>query len=486
MKHKITLSILLFGLFIINPVQAQNNSSFTKTFGSHLDERSFDLIEGNAGDILVAGYQESSSGDYEAIAYLLDSLGNLKTKKIFSDVNIFYELTQHDSNYIFFGVKSNQSKPYDTRLVVVKTDFNLNLVDSFNVFLMDTLAVGEINTIVDNRGNYVSSGFLFDPYQNFSPVSFVYQISKNGDMKRHKLGPYTGYNSNLSDQIIIEHFDKQGYYLFDQVNDDGSHIVYLDSNLNIVPSRSIEKYDMQYHTNKSYRATKISSHELLYIDAIYNKNYNIIVVDTANQFNYVKEFGESNYYDRPLNGLSKYDNNLFISGTYFPSLTIADFSNDTNGIRIIKMDTAFNVHWEREIDRNAWFLYSAVYATKDGGCLVAAPVYDADTMNFHHDIVLFKIDANGNITGTHRIEDAAGQSLSVYPNPGDDYFSFNLPIGKATLQVFNQNGKLLFDQPLTGKGSQKIDMKQYASGVYFLRLIDDKQRIVGTAKWIKR
>ncbi|MCF8219623.1 MAG: T9SS type A sorting domain-containing protein, partial [Bacteroidales bacterium] len=47
------------------------------------------------------------------------------------------------------------------------------------------------------------------------------------------------------------------------------------------------------------------------------------------------------------------------------------------------------------------------------------------------------------------------------------------------------NGQLLFKQPLT-KGRNKIDMKPYASGIYYLRLTNEQNRNVGAGKWIKR
>ncbi len=61
----------------------------------------------------------------------------------------------------------------------------------------------------------------------------------------------------------------------------------------------------------------------------------------------------------------------------------------------------------------------------------------------------------------------------------------NVPAGKFYFQIISQHGKVLNEQPLT-KERNKIDMTIYSSGIYFLRLTNKQNRIVGSGKWIKQ
>ena len=479
MKSIVKVIILVIGLIITFPSQAQTNSSFVKTFGTFQNDVPKGLIQGNNNDIIICGHKRNDlySNSSQSTIYLLDSLGNLKENKIFNGLGFLYGITQIDSGYTFFGLEMNNSKAHES--VILKTDYSLNFVDSFHVFLDTTSPNIAVRTIIDNDGHYLQSGYYFFGY----PIPFLNKINNNGEIVNSRFGTYNGFFQGMN-RRILEDFAGDGYFLFDQLDAGNSMIMHLDSNLNLDSSKSLE---MPNITQDTHDAVKIGSDKIFYVSkGVDVGQFYAVCIDTANTLHYYKEIGHPQHRNYFLDGLSLHNNSLFIASNSLPDLSNLYFPKDTNRIKLIKMDTSLNIQWEKELGWDAYFTMSTVHATNDGGCLVSASVYDKDTMNQRHDIVLFKLDADGNVTNTHRIEDAAGQSLSVYPNPGDDYFSFNLPIGKATLQVFNQNGKLLFDQPLTGKGSQKIDMKQYASGVYFLRLIDEKQQIVGTAKWIKR
>lgn len=70
-------------------------------------------------------------------------------------------------------------------------------------------------------------------------------------------------------------------------------------------------------------------------------------------------------------------------------------------------------------------------------------------------------------------------SVSVYPNPTTNYL--NLKIEKLELSTFNfelfdMQGKLLQSQNITGNETQ-IDMSNYVSSTYFVRIINQNQSI---------
>jgi hypothetical protein len=77
-------------------------------------------------------------------------------------------------------------------------------------------------------------------------------------------------------------------------------------------------------------------------------------------------------------------------------------------------------------------------------------------------------------------------SLSAYPNPVNDLLTFfiaGVEEINATLQLIDMNGKLFLSKTIT-EPTISIDMKDYASGLYFLRYKDAEGR-AGTVKVVK-
>lgn len=65
------------------------------------------------------------------------------------------------------------------------------------------------------------------------------------------------------------------------------------------------------------------------------------------------------------------------------------------------------------------------------------------------------------------ITEVVTNELVAYPNPSNDIFTVNLPVGSKSF-VYNQLGEKLFDLQ-----SNKIDLSKYAKGIYFLSIEKD-------------
>jgi len=65
------------------------------------------------------------------------------------------------------------------------------------------------------------------------------------------------------------------------------------------------------------------------------------------------------------------------------------------------------------------------------------------------------------------INEVLTNELVAYPNPSNDIFTVNLPVGSKSF-VYNQLGEKLFDLQ-----SNKIDLSKYAKGIYFLSIEKD-------------
>ncbi|MCF8217499.1 MAG: T9SS type A sorting domain-containing protein [Bacteroidales bacterium] len=125
----------------------------------------------------------------------------------------------------------------------------------------------------------------------------------------------------------------------------------------------------------------------------------------------------------------------------------------------------------------------------DDGGFLAVGDFSPHDQSYQTGCWLVRTDSMGKAPGAYTLDikkylQKQQGGLEVYPNPGNNHFYVE-GVNGSILQVFSQNGRKLFEQELN-TGRNKIEMGEYLYGVYYLRLIDEKQRIVGITKWIKR
>ena len=82
------------------------------------------------------------------------------------------------------------------------------------------------------------------------------------------------------------------------------------------------------------------------------------------------------------------------------------------------------------------------------------------------------VDDTGMVTG---IDDEITQQVSIYPNPSTDYLNFRLPMGHTwSLTIYDQRGKLYW-QTVEIQSSSSINVSNWRSGLYYLKLSNDTQ-----------
>ncbi|WP_127844779.1 T9SS type A sorting domain-containing protein [Psychroflexus aestuariivivens] len=82
-------------------------------------------------------------------------------------------------------------------------------------------------------------------------------------------------------------------------------------------------------------------------------------------------------------------------------------------------------------------------------------------------------------------EDFETESVSIYPNPTSEFIEISTSIEtEFDVQVFDMNGKILMN--LDNLNSNKIDLSELASGIYFVKLQSENQRNSITKKIIKK
>lgn len=155
-------------------------------------------------------------------------------------------------------------------------------------------------------------------------------------------------------------------------------------------------------------------------------------------------------------------------------------------VRIMRLDTAFNVLCEQVIDgfqENAYYLPTRIKTTNDGGHIVIGTrrefgIFDRAKM------WVAKYPASACVTGVS--EDRRMLEHRVFPNPGTDGFTLLISgpsIANATIQLLDALGRLVGTAPLRdSKGWFPTD--QLASGVYHYQVVDSRRSVLAKGKWI--
>lgn len=78
-------------------------------------------------------------------------------------------------------------------------------------------------------------------------------------------------------------------------------------------------------------------------------------------------------------------------------------------------------------------------------------------------------------------------NVTVYPNPAQDYINitYNNTLNIKRAAIYNLVGKQLDSQPVksTSTGNTTFNVKNIPSGLYFIRLINDKGQVVATRRF---
>ena len=79
-------------------------------------------------------------------------------------------------------------------------------------------------------------------------------------------------------------------------------------------------------------------------------------------------------------------------------------------------------------------------------------------------------------------------NIYAYPNPASNFINicFDLPVKKDVLiELFDINGNKLFSKSSDSKNIFQIDITNFSSSIYFLKIIEDKDKLLKTFKIIK-
>ena len=429
-----------------------------------------DIKELSNGNYVIAGTIQVSANQYAGVLSIVDSLGNIKVNKslIENGVSLFCRnIIVRSNRIIVFGDQTlNLHLQSSTDSVFIKIfDTNLNLQESHLFYFSDSLILGVSSVTVDHDRNIIRTGYS-TIRNSVVRRPYIWKIDTNYNLVAKNDTMFFSWLSTFESTIDIE--KDSSYYVFamGMSGDYANMIMRFDYNLNYL-SMDSTRFDL----GPPYSPVHYRKNEIIHTGknhSVYGNqfDYGVIVLDSSFNKKWFKQYRiqDTNQVPAMFNAVSKYMNNVFIGATYNSDYY---FSNDTTWYQLTKMDTNYNVLWEKRFLGYTNDILTNVLATSDGGCLMAGWTHPPE--NTYYSIHLVKIDSNGTATWTQNIK-LPQTEIRLYPNPVSEKLTLETLAPNQRLEVYriyDLQGKELM-QASAGSGQLQIDVSCFAAGAYII------------------
>jgi hypothetical protein len=456
-------------------------------------ERVFDIREIPNGNYLAIGRRDLTDGP-ENWAFFVEISKEgeiIRQQDIIipdSSTSLHHFLSIGDTSFAVVGI-INSDIDSKNEVWITHFDYNLEIVKQKKIPCFPDLYYADFQAKFISNGNLLINGFVY-PSATWPLDMFFYETNLDGDSIASALIEMEG---NQFAYEFLEQQNGQGYYVYangtfpaDPQPPGISKLVRFDTNYNYlsvdsVPGLIANLMNAKWISGSSY----LLSGRKYYHNPIYC-NMGILKLDTSGQVikeNYFGLLPDTNTYAGSLDHLDFRDpDTIFFVGTGH-ILNEYPYQSEPSWIIVNCLDSNLNLRWQTLYGGDAFYFSWEVYATSDGGCIVAASKYDYTLPEYDYDVVLLKYDNTGLLTGvTETGENPI--SMSVYPNPGNDIIKIENSFDDAVFQLFDESGRIMINTSLD-KGIIQINASGINSGIY-IYMISIDQKPVSSGKWIKR
>jgi len=487
--------IIIILLTISNIVISQN--IFTQYYPSSENYGSLRVKEDFNGDFVISGYKDIVTLERrKPNVFKVSSTGQkLDSMTFFSDITLdwyFHDVLIDSTSYYFIGysadLKTAGYGPNDSSMFLLKTDYYLNPIDTNYYSIVNNQDISLSTSKFDINENIITAGYYYTINGRFG--SFINKINKNGDLINSSLIPPDSNRFFLN--IMI---DPDSYYVFSHIFSGMKPrlIFKYDTLLNlldtyVIPPNALNYYSpIKYGNNEYFTSGFTYSNEILVPSykkfAIIKSTIEGVLLDSLG-------FGVHNLTNYPAfyDALCMQNGNLFFAGSvYNNKWTIPPYGEDEpSNLYIAKIDTSLNIIWEKLIGGDAYYSAMNVIATSDGGILMMASRNDLNDNKNNLDIILIKMDTNGNIAWTQEFELPKAELL-VYPNPAENILNIKIPsniqVNNCNVLIYNNLGQNVFSQTINDNETS-IDISRLKKGVHIL-IVESKDGWKKTTKFIK-
>jgi hypothetical protein len=488
-----TIRIQLIIIFLSFSNFLLSQHTFEKIITQPEDQVINSVIEDNDGNYFLVGrFKNIEATRNSGYIIKLDSSGNLMQEKIISlnDTlsSLFLNIHFFNNQYYIIG-SGIINYPDTSKLWYLKLNTNLEIEDEKILPIPYGRWFSYMNSIIDSDTNLVITGYTtrVDDTYNYNNDAFFYKLNINGDSLVSKF--YTSTTPLYFSFDIIESYDSTSYYAFVShfESTSGGQKLILNKNLD---SLSIDPIPLGIYDY--YSPIFINEDDVLLCgkgspDQSELYALNVISINDQTElidYNSFKIEGNNREHPAMYNGVSKKEDNIYIGGTSNLDYANPYWSSSDSWFHLIKINTDITPVWEYWYGGDAYYFLYSILATNDGGCIMVGNRYDYETQDQERDIYIVKVDHDGLIVWTQEIP-GNKQKTTVYPNPGTNLL--NIITGNKVLdfELINLNGQVEIKQILISDANT-INIESLKSGIYFYRLIDDKNGTIETGKWIKR
>jgi len=483
-----------FLLILFTPVIAFSQQSKELILDNEVGIGCSTILEDNNGDyILDCGVWNTDwhfnarilkiTPDFDTVSKTIFVPGyNVRTSSFVIDEN---------NNYFFIGIYGPDSLGItgDYRKVLFFClDENLNEV-FFKTYDVPKYHHDPIMRLWRSEtGEFYAAGWIYSENTNDHKLYFM-KFNENGDTVKTALSSF--HSLTLFTYNIFENKDGEpGFGIFANGLSYNSFIqlVKVDTNLNY----SYIDFNTQGTIFSRWIAAKWIN------DSVYLFSSTASPTPTTNRELFVsKTNNNNNFFDDPL-WVGRPDTNDY-AGFYHMDFTNTDeiylaahnsqgiYSSYESNYFIAMIDDELNVKGTKRIGMpNNHFMFIALCATSDGGCifgsakhdLVNSPEYDID----FHILKLFPDDITTSAAETPLTIDS---DYNIFPNPGEDELYIQTSNKGVMVQLFNEKGIEVISEQIDDKYTSLINTSRLVSGIYFYR-ITDRNGFSERGKWIKK
>lgn len=472
-KKIVCKPLILFFVIIGFSVQAQE-SFYLELGKAGFNEYPTDLIELNNGNYVVAylisdDYYVTKKQKLLILASNGISLSDIIINKEDAEISdlMYYNdsllvgignFKRNDTLFLWYlGFDSNLNIIFDKEYATTSDGFlsTKSFIDSKN----------QINTVISK----------------YPEESLFVKANLTGDTLFTFRREQSFFNLNFD---FFEHNDY--YRLFSNYyNGEAIGVQLLDSSFNLIENDTIPFEISNAITGKVIDSNYyyLAGRGSLLLD-----DWNVVIEklsfnDSLIAMNLVDSMG---VYDFPAsyNCLDFIDPNRVFLSTMAPINIATIYSNIYNYFYLHLFDSALNEIWTRKWGGDAYYRPSVMYATKDGGAIIAGSVYDYQQMDRLDDLFIRKVDQQGLVTSSSNYS-KNDYKCNVFPNPGNDEFRITVPelACPLVLHLYDSQGNLILKQRLISN-ENCVNTSKFPQGIYLWTILKEGE-VKGTGKWVK-
>ena len=142
-----------------------------------------------------------------------------------------------------------------------------------------------------------------------------------------------------------------------------------------------------------------------------------------------------------------------------------------------------NENWIFKYGGDANYIMRNLLITVNKSCIVSASRYDWESTDiWQRDALIFEIDSTGTIVSTN--QEIEIPYVTIYPNPGENSFSFRNNISNCQIKIQDLSGQTVMQKEIQ-PGFKTVDVSTLSSGFYVISFYEGKQFLF-SHKWVKR